>query len=65
MSVVYGGEGAKVRAKKGSVLALQYWKDGEFKGIKFKEVDGVKIKEDTYYTLVNGRFKAVVGADKS
>ena len=56
-SVVYGGEGAKVRAKKGSVLALQYWEDCEFKGIKFKEVDGVKIKEDTYYTLVNGRFK--------
>ena len=58
-SVVYGGEGAKVRAKKGSVLALQYWKDCEFKGIKFKVVDGVKIKEDTYYTLVNGRFKEV------
>lgn len=58
-SVVYGGEDAKVRAKKGSVLALQYWKDCEFIGIKFKEVDGVKIKEDTYYTLVNGRFKEV------
>ena len=58
-SVVYGGEDAKVRAKKGSVLALQYWVDGEFKGVKFKEVDGVKIKEDTYYTLVNGRFKKV------
>ena len=58
-SVVYGDEDAKVRAKKGSVLALQYWVDGEFKGIKFKEVDGVKIKEDTYYTLINGRFKEV------
>ena len=55
-SVVYGGEGAKVRAKKGSVLALQYWENGEFKGIKFKEVDGVKIKEDTYYELKNGKF---------
>ena len=58
-SVVYGGEDAKVRARKGSVLALQYWVNGEFKGIKFKEVDGVKIKEDTYYHLVNGRFKEV------
>ena len=58
-SVVYGGEGAKVRAGKGSVLALQYWKGGEFKGIKFKEVDGVKIKENTYYTLKNGRFTEV------
>ncbi len=56
-SVVYGGEGAKVRAKKGSVLALQYWVDYELKGIKFKEVDGVKIKEDTYYKLsADGRF---------
>ena len=50
-SVVYGGEGAKVRAGKGSVIALQYWEDGEFVGIKFKEVDGVKIKENTFYEL--------------
>ena len=63
-SVVYGGEDAKVRAKKGSVLALQYWVDGELKGIKFKEVDGVKIKEDTYYTLVNGKFKEVKESEK-
>ena len=56
-SVVYGGEGAKVRAGKGSVLALQYWKDYEFVCIKFKEVDGVKIKENTYYELdAAGRF---------
>ena len=56
-SVVYGGEGAKVRAGKGSVLALQYWKDYEFKCIKFKEVDGVKIKENTWYKLDSlGRF---------
>lgn len=50
-SVVYGGENAKVRAGKGSVLALQYWKNGEFVGIKFKEVDGVKVKADTWYKL--------------
>jgi hypothetical protein len=59
-SVVYGGEDAKVRAGKGSVLALQYWKNYEFKGIKFKEVDGVKIKENTYYKLDKmGRFVEV------
>lgn len=59
-SVVYGGEGAKVRAGKGTVLALQYWNDYEFKGIKFKEVDGVKIKENTYYKLdKKGRFVEV------
>jgi hypothetical protein len=58
--VVYGGEDAKVRAGKGSVLALQYWKNGDFKGIKFKEVDGVKIKENTYYKLdARGRFVEV------
>jgi hypothetical protein len=56
-SVVYGGEGAKVRAGKGSVLALQYWKDCEFIGIEFKEVDGEKIKADTWYKLdAIGRF---------
>lgn len=56
-SVVYGGEGAKVRAGKGSVLALQYWKDAEFIGVKCKKVDGVKIKENTYYRLnAAGRF---------
>ena len=56
-SVVYGGEGAKVRAGKGSVLALQYWRDGKFSGIKFKEVDGEKIKADTWYKLDKaGRF---------
>ena len=59
-SVVYGGEDAQVRAGKGSVLALQYWKNGEFKCIKFKEVDGVKIKENTYYKLdARGRFVEV------
>lgn len=59
-SVVYGGYGAKVRAGKGSVLALQYWKDGKFISIKFKEVDGVKIKADTFYKLDKaGRFVEV------
>ena len=59
-SVVYGGEGAKVRGGKRSVLALQYWKDCEFKGIKFKEVDGKKVKENTWYKLDSlGRFVVV------
>ena len=40
-----------MRAGKGSVLALQYWKNGEFVGIKFKDVDGVKVKADTWYKL--------------
>ena len=65
-SVVYGGEGAKVRAGKGSVLALQCWKDGRLTGIKFKEVDGEKIKADTWYKLDKaGRFiKATDGEEE-
>ena len=50
-SVIYGGKAAKVKAKKGSVLALQYWFENKLECIKFVEVDGVKIKEDTFYKL--------------
>ena len=57
-SVIYGGEDAKVRGGLNSVLALQYWENDELKDIKFKRVDGVKIKANTYYTLDSlGRFK--------
>ena len=59
-SVVYGGEGSKVSGGLHSVLAIQLWKDGKFKCIKFKEVDGVKIKANTFYKLDNaGRFVEV------
>ena len=55
--VVYGGNKAKVKAGLHSVIALQYWVDDEFKCIKFKEVDGKKIKTDTWYKLdERGRF---------
>jgi hypothetical protein len=60
MSVVYGGEGAKVKGGKKSVLAIQYWCNGEFVRIAFAEVDGEKIKEDTWYKLnENGEFTEV------
>ncbi|MBC1967957.1 hypothetical protein HCJ74_12570 [Listeria welshimeri] len=52
--VLYGGNGSKLRAKKHSILAFQHWQDGAFKCIKFAEVDGERIKEDTFYTLLNG-----------
>ncbi len=56
-SVIYGGKDAEVKAKKGSVLALQYWFENKLECIKFVEVDGVKIKEDTFYKLdENGDF---------
>ena len=50
-SVVYGGENAKVRGGLRSVLAIQYWVDYEFKGIKFAEVDGEIIKANVFYKL--------------
>ena len=59
MSVLYGGENAKMRAKKGSVLAFQVWEDYEMVGIRFAEVDGKKIKEDTWYQLVDGKITEV------
>nr|DAF67542.1 MAG TPA: hypothetical protein [Caudoviricetes sp.] len=56
-SVVYGGENAKVRAGIGYVLALQYWADYKFIGVKCKAVDGKKIKANTWYRLDKaGRF---------
>ena len=58
-SVLYGGENAKMRAKKGSVLAFQVWEDYKMVGIRFAEVDGKKIKEDTWYQLVDGKITEV------
>jgi hypothetical protein len=60
-SIVYGGEGARVKAGKHSVLAIQFWKNHKFIRIAFAEVDGEKIKEDTWYKLdENGEFTEVV-----
>ena len=50
-SVLLGGEGAKVKAGKGSVIALQYWFEDEFIEIKCAVVDGAKIKENVFYEL--------------
>ena len=61
-SVVYGGYGSKVKGGLRSVLAIQHYVENEygnleFKCIKFKEVDGDKIKPDVWYKLdKNGRF---------
>ena len=50
-SVCYAGEGGRVKAGAHSVIAIQYWQNGEFIKIIFAEVDGKKIKADTWYTL--------------
>ena len=58
--MIRGGENSKVKGGLRSVLAIEYWKDGEFVKISFAEVDGEAIKADTWYTLDgNGKFAEV------
>ena len=51
------------KAKIGSWITLAEWvqKDGLFvpKCVKTEYVDGKKIKEDTFYKLVDGEFKEI------
>lgn len=55
-----GGK-SKAKAKKGSWITLSEWKiDGERYVpvcVKTEQVDGVKIKEDTWYELEDGVFE--------
>ena len=51
MSVVYGGIGSKVRGGVHSVLAIRYCDENSCTRIAFAEVDGEKIKADTWYRL--------------
>ena len=59
------GHGSIVKAKKGSWITLSEWEYSEEKDIyipkcvKTEQVDGVNIKEDTYYKLVDGEFTEV------
>ena len=54
------GNGCKAKAKVGSWITLAEWKEinGEYTPVcvKTEHVDGVRIKEDTYYKLENGEF---------
>ena len=54
------GNGCKAKAKTGSWITLAEWKriNGEYTPVcvKTERVDGVRIKEDTYYKLENGEF---------
>ena len=50
-SVIYGGKDAIVRGGLHSILAIQYFENYEFKGIKFAEVDGEIIKANVFYKL--------------
>lgn len=59
------GHNSVAKGKIGSWITLSKWKySNEEKCyipvcVKTKKIDGVKVKEDTYYKLVNGRFTEV------
>ena len=56
------GDSSLVKAKKGSWITLSEWKYSEEKQrgipvcVKTEFVDGERIKEDTWYKLINGEF---------
>ena len=56
------GHDCKAKAKKGSFVTLAEWQfDEELKkyvpiNVKTEKVDGMKIKEDCFYKLVDGNF---------
>ena len=59
------GSNSKAKAKKGSWITLSEWKYSEEKKrnipvcVKTEYVDGERIKEDTWYRLVDGEFQEV------
>ena len=63
--IMCAGLYSKARAKKGSWMTLAEWKRDEIKGryvpicVKTEQVDGERIKEDTFYQLIDGEFKEV------
>ena len=61
--VMCAGNNSIAKAKKGSWITLSEWKDIDNKWVpvcvKTEKVDGERIKEDTWYRLVNGEFQEV------
>ena len=51
------GNKAAAKGKRGAVLVLTEWDDktDDIKYVKAVKVTGRKIKEDTYYTLIDGK----------
>jgi hypothetical protein len=59
-SVVYGGAESKVSGGLYSILAIQIKnEEGDVTGVAHEVVDGEKIKADTFYKLVDGKFTEV------
>ena len=63
--IMCAGNNSIAKAKKGSWITLAEWEYDDNTGykvpvcVKTEQVDGVRIKEDTYYRLINGEFKEV------
>lgn len=61
--VMCAGFNSKAKAAIGSWITLAEWRktDGEYKPIcvKTEQVDGKRIKADTYYKLIDGKFEEV------
>jgi len=56
------GVGAKIKGKKGCWITLAEWEWDDSKDrfvpvcVKSAQIDGIKLKENTWYTLENGEF---------
>ena len=63
--IMCAGFNSRAKAKKGSWITLTEWKHDPNKDryvpvcVKTEQVDGERIKEDTFYQLINGEFKEV------
>ena len=61
--VMAAGYNSQVKAKKGSWITLAEWDrlDGNWTPVcvKTEQVDGERIKEDTWYKLINGQFTEI------
>ena len=63
--VMCAGMNSSAKAKKGSWITLSEWKYSKEKGrhvpvcVKTEQVDGERIKEDTFYKLIDGEFEEV------
>ena len=61
-AVMVGGHGSIAKGKKGSVIVLVATDNyGNIVNFKAEQVDGERIKEDTFYMLVDGEFQEVKG----
>ena len=54
----------KAKGALGCYIVLAEWKDGEISAVKSHKVDGKKIKPDTWYRLVDGKFTEVTDDDE-